>query len=778
MLKNYLILTLRTLMKHKVNTAIKLSGLSIATGCTILLFLFIYHEWTFDTFHKKADDIYRIYCVQKNHLGEERYLGVTPAPLGPALQESYPEIKNMVRIVHGFAEFSAASFSTKESFRYVDSGFFDMFTFPILYGDKTNALSNPSSIVMKKANAVKFFGTENAVGYTIALTSGAKKYDLTVTAIVDDIPNNSTIQFNYLIPIEFKKQLEEDYGLFNWYQYDFSTYIEVASTKEIKSLLGKSPQFVQKYLGSYTKALGFQPLKKIHLNTIIIGDTQGSNLLYSYILGGVATLILLLAGINFTNLSLGESSTRLKEIGIRKVMGAQRSQLMKQYLSESLMLCMTALILGFLLAQWFLPYFKTLVQQDLLLWNSRNGIFFILLVIIVGIFAILAAGYPAMIVSKMRPCEVIQNRILFGKKNQFSRILMLTQYGICIFLICCMFFMMGQLDFLKKKNLGFNDKDVVIIGTGERDDSKIFKNTIIHYSGIKGVSVMEGGIARSLGSGSMDFGQKKVDTKIYTVDKDFFDVLDIEIIEGRNFKEAGFPAVAVVNESFVKKYCSTPPIGEHINDLTIIGICKDFNYRSLHHFIEPLVLSRHYREGVFASNSTYIRLIPERKHETIDYLKNTWKKMFPSKPFYLSYLQDAMDDYYKAEERWYAIVTSAGIVSLFIACVGLFGMVLLSVSRRTKEIGIRKVLGASLSNMIALLSKEYMLLVLAANVIAWPLAWYAMNKWLQNFAYRIEHPGWIFLLSGLTAFLIAALTVSYQTIKTARTNPVESLRYE
>jgi putative ABC transport system permease protein len=808
MFKNYFKIALRNLIKNKVYTAINILGLSVGIACCILIFLFVRFELSYDTFHKHKDTIY----IVREKLNE-RIISSAPGPLGQALQADFPEVASFVRVdaYFGLSLVKYGEKIYKERIVYADLTFFTFFTFPLEHGNPETVLQNPKSIVLSKQMAEKYFGKDNPIGKILLLkhsiiTKRNEFEDYIVTGIAEPIPKNSSIQFDFLI--NFDKTFP--YDLNNWKFIGVITFIRLSSKNQAAELMDKFPGFIKKYFDTLIKqnpkdtwTLQLYPLIDYHMGANRAGSplTPTNNPVNLYILSGIALLILLIACFNFMNLSIASSSTRIKEIGMRKVLGAHRDQVAKQFWFESILLSFAALIVGISLAELFLPAFNVLAGKSLnfgYLVNWQTLFFLIGLTFIVGI---VAGSYPAVVFSGFTAIDIFRGRLKVGGKNVFTRLLIVIQFTLSIFLIILAIIMQQQQSFLMNKDLGYDKEFVLVIeiyvfGDNTKKVSQTgslvssLKNELIRYDNIISVSGCNRSFYYGL-SGVMgkDKDGSKVTVRFLKVDYDFLETLGIKLIEGRNFSPE-FPTDAtgsvIVNETFIKQYAITKPIGRNISDIIsgpywgnypIIGVVKDFHFDPLHRPIVPAFLTTNTAMPLpFAS--IHIKIKGTNIQETIGIIKEQFLKLFPEQPFSYTFLEDKIAGYYKSEKRWNSIIRYASILAILIACSGLFGLTLLTVARRTKEIAIRKVNGASISSIVFLLSKQFAFLVLLSNIIAWPIAWYAMNRWLQNFAYRINIGWWMFVLAGLLALVIALLTVSYQAIKAARANPVDALRYE
>ena len=773
MFKNYFKIAIRNIVKNKTYSLINIFGLSIGIAFCILTFLFISHEWTYDSFHENAGRIYRV--------------GIrTPDPLCPTILQEVPGIEHAVRYkpVPGIINYKDKYFS--EMFTFTEPPFFRMFSFPLLKGNPLTAINNKYSVVISSKMAKKYFGDENPIGKIVSLRmrgyylSNIDFQNFIVTGVARDVPINSSIRFDFLLP--FTNRTESDLSPVDWGRRDIKTYIQVKDKVEMTDIEKKIYDIYKQNFSMQYKGHEFSD--KIPLVSIVDlhFSEEGFSPKNSYILGGISLLVLLIACINYINLSIGLFSTRFREISMRKVLGAERRQLIRQILVESTVLSVIALFLSIIWVELLLPVFNSFVDRNLTLdfmTNCVTASFSLGLVLFIGI---ISGSYSAFYLSGLNTVCLLQNKLKFSGSNLFSKGLIVFQFSLSVFLITCAIVMSKQLLFIQKKDLGFNKEHIVIIDSGIfgwKEQQSIldkYKNELELYESVISISATTHLLGGEGTEGRPIFYKNKENfVSCMRVDYNLIKTLRLNLVEGRDFSR-NFPSdwnsAIIVNESFLQKYGRIGWKLNWRNNAKIIGVVKDFNFHSLHQNIEPLIL---YLRG---TNNIFIRIKPDNVSTTLDLLRDKWKDIAPDCPFEFYFLDEYIDNQYRAEQQWGDIINYSSIFAVFIACFGLFALASLAVSRRTKEIGIRKVLGASLYSISSLISKEFIYLVIIANVIAWPIAWYAMNKWLENFAYRIDLSWWIFVLAGLLALVIALVTVSFQAVKAARANPVDSLRYE
>ena len=807
MIKHYLTIALRNVLKYKSYTIINIVGLALGVACCVLVFLFVRHELSYDNFHEHGKNLYRVNLLSKTPAGEAKESGGQPIPLAATLKASFPEILHATRFKRSSAVVrTSPENALRESVLFTDNDMFEMFTFPFLHGDAKTALVEKNAVVLTEKMAQKYFGNEAPLGKTLALNFGNAEKDFVVTGVAQNVPSNSSISFDFVLPYENSPNYADLET--SWTSWGAVTFIQIDDRVQPEDVQSKFGDFVKTYYQSMIQTwqilgwianeddalkLSLQPLSTLHLNfRVENGLWPTSNPLYSYILAGIGLIVLLIACINFTTLSIGRAASRTLEVGMRKTLGAFRRQLAGQFLGETMLFSLLAVMTGIALAEAFLPVFNSLANKSLTIPYFENwhiyGIFAGLIVLV----GIASGGYPALYLSRFQPIETLKNRGVLVGKNRLSQTLVVVQFSLSVLLIICASMMSDQLNLLKNKNPGFHEEQVVVIPTHSRGPEgeallKHYKQELAKQPGVLGVAGNSDGFNKEPGwraFGTADGATWQVN--IMRVDADFIKTMGMEIVEGRDFsKELTTDATrsVIVNEALVKEFGWQSPVGKMFDDFdlssmkapTVIGVVKDFNYASLHETIKPMVLHL-----VPESEIKYIfaRIAPGDFAASLDHLRAAWKEIAPNKPFDYYFLNEDFDRQYRAEERWAQIVLYATAFAIVIACIGLFGLSALAAAKRTKEIGIRKVLGASVAGIAGMLSKDFLKLVVFSNFIAWPAAWLAMNTWLENFAYHIEISPWVFALAGGSAMMIALLTVSFQAIKAAVANPVEALRYE
>jgi putative ABC transport system permease protein len=798
MLKNYLKIAFVNLKKHKAFSFINIFGLAIGMACCILIASYVIHELNFDKFHEKADNIYRLRSDLKIS-GEELSVPKSSPPMADYLVQNYPEVIDAVR----FRRIGRVPIRYGENLDYedhiffADNSVFDIFSFPLVKGDSHTALTKAHSCVITEDMAQKYFGSEDPIGKLLNINDQS---DFTVTAVMKNVPQNSHFIFNMLCSFETYAQNNKR-DMNHWLSINNYTYILLEKGADHKQLEMKLPAMIEKNVGAmlkYTKGellLSLQPLASIHLHSDLMQEISGnSNIVYVYIFSAIALFILAIACINFMNLSTARSASRAREVGMRKVLGADRGKIIRQFLSESILNSILSCIIALIVVDFTLPLFRSISGIDLRIDYAQN---FWLIPVLVGlaVFVGLVAGsYPAFFLSAFQTTRVLKGEYKAGKAgNRFRSVLVIVQFTISIALIVGTIVVFNQLNFMKNRRLGFQKDQVVVVPVSD-------ESTLSSLKPIKEELESHTGIVRVAASSHVP-GQTTyfnpfipegfaLDEMQYMgelyVDHSFIPTMGIEIVAGRNFSEefTTDPSESVIiNETAAKKFGWEEPIGKTIrevsasrkvNKYTVIGVVKDFHMESLRKKITPLFIgcTTHY------INSLSVRIKTENIPATLSFLEQKMRALDPFRPFEYAFLDDSFDAQYRSEERLSRVFSYFAILAVFIACLGLFGLASFTAEQRTKEIGIRKVLGASVSGIVLLLSKEFTKWVLIANVIAWPIAYFASRLWLQGFAYRTRLTLTAFVFSAIISISIAIFTVSYQAVRSAVTDPVDSLRYE
>ncbi|MEO6252366.1 MAG: ABC transporter permease [Ferruginibacter sp.] len=811
MIKHYFKIAIRNLGKQKGLSFINVFGLSIGLACFALFLLYAVNEFGFDRFHKNAKNIYRVYYHRDAVHGEEaRSSSYLPIPLGPAMKENFPEVETFVRVKDSWEQafVKADNKVSRSKISAADPQFFSVFSFKVLYGDAVDPLKDQHHVVLTKEKAIQLFGEANAVGKTINIKMDDYFVPFVVSAVTDNIPSNSTNSFDILYSFEYYMTSKGGkQGVDNWHQSGYQTYVMLRPGSKLERGSPQLRNFRSRYYADDEASMkkdstwtahgspstfGLQPLKEMHTDITIGGGTiDAVNPTNIWILLAIAAGVLLIACINFTTLAIGRSAGRAKEVGVRKVIGSGKMQLIMQFLAEALLLSILSAILGFLLGKLLLPYFNQLSGRELNFSFDQFPEMAWMLAGLVLLVGLLAGAYPALVLSGFKTIDILKSKVRVGGANLFTRSLVTVQFILSIGLIISTVIILQQVHFMKNKNPGFNKENIVMVdaeGTDTRKIYPLFKQSLSAQPQIIAVAGSELGLGEGTGwsQSSWGYNGKQKNAYEYFIDNDYIKLMGIELIAGRNFdpKIASDTQTAVIiNEAMLKDFgwTANEAVGKQLTGYqetltpVVIGVVKNFNFRAFSKKIEPQMFHQFHD---YAPYKYFVRIKPGDPAAALDIMKKSWASVVPALPFKYEFLDESLDRFYKSESRWSSIVGWAGGISIFLACLGLFGLAALAAVNRTKEIGIRKVLGASMSGIIALLSKDFLKLVIIAIIIAIPLAWYFMHNWLQDFAYRIDIGWLVFAATGILAVLIALATISFQAIKAAVANPVKSLRNE
>lgn len=796
MLKNYLKIAYRNMIRQKGYAFINIFGLAAGLACFILILLFVQHELSYDTFHEQDDRIYRV-IQQRPGANGSVYWAVTSPALANTLVNEFPEVKVAASVTR-----TRDPLLTLGEKHYQDEGiladphFFDVFTFPLLQGDAGTALAAPNSIVLTQSFARKMFGQENPVGQTLLYQN---KDALVVTGIVADVPEKSHLSFEYVLPAESHIFYREGVTRQPWYNNGWFTYAVLEEGASAEQVEGKMRTFIDAHLADWRPEdrmqFLFQPLGDIHLRSPqpILGNERSGDVSYVYLFSAVGFLILLLACVNYTNLAVARSIKRAREVGLRRVVGAARGQLIGQFLGESLLTAFLALVLALGLVHLLLPFFGHLMERPIRMDYLDNALLLPGLVALVGLVGLLSGSYPAFFMVSLRPIEVLTGKQK-GRASRFrmQRLLIVGQFAVSIALVAGSLIVYEQLQYVQQKDLGYDREHVVAVRANDPALSQNFAR--IRDEWLRNPRVVGVTYSKHLPT-NVQTNQSMFDwegsegellpSRTTGVDYDFLDVYGIDLVAGRAFSRA-FATDSdafLINETAAGALGWTPDeaVGKQFRytddraetPRTIIGVMKDFHFNSIQGPLESLVLTL----DMYPTGFISVKVRPDDLPETIALFEKTVTE-FTSYPFEFQFLDDSFDQLYKNEARLGETLGFFTVIALLIASLGLFGLAAYSAEQRTKEIGIRKALGATVSGLVALLSSEFLKLVGLAFVVAAPLAYFAMQRWLEDFAYHIELGPGIFLTAGATALIISLASVSYQAIKAARANPVKSLRYE
>ncbi|MEK6780392.1 MAG: ABC transporter permease [Bacteroidota bacterium] len=801
MIKSYFTSALRHLLKNKGYTFLNAIGLSVGLACFTLIGLWVKDELSYDKFHANADHIYRIGGLFTDESGQFDQ-AVTCIPLAPALISDFPEVEDALRIDINDAvvQLNDKKF-VEDDILGVDPSFFNLFSFKMLKGDKATALKEPYNIVLSESMAKKYFGDKDPIGESLRIF----KYDpngqgteFKITGVIEDCPLNSHFHYNFLFSFKTIETVDPgSFGYDGWFNNGYYTYVLIKPRTKTDQLQAKLPTFLEKYIGSDMKkykiywSYFLQPLADIHLNSHLRYEIKPtSSVSYVVIFGSIGLIALLLACINYINLSTAYSSDRFKEVGVRKVMGAYKNQLAIQYLIESWMLAMISLVVAFAWMELARPLFESLTGKQVTELYTFKAIGTLLA--ITSLVGLLSGIYPSVILASFKTVNVLKGQFKSGTAGVWVRKnLVVLQYSITIILITGILVIQLQLNFIKSKDLGFDKDNLLVLNVNGSSEVQagydVFLNELLSNPNITGMARSNAFIAGGLGNRTatfIDATGKKIGGTIYTngIDQEYIDAYGMKLIAGRNFKK-GSKADSVgliVNEATTKVYGYTnaeDAIGTEIylgdTKCELIGVVKDFNYTTLHSRIEPTCM--YLWRGGFSRIAVRLN---GNVSDGVELVTSAWKKHFPNSVIDFSFAEERLQSTYQSEQRFSKIFFIFSTISLAIACLGLFALVSFSVESRTKEIGIRKVLGASVTSILGMLSKEFLALIVIATFIALPVGYYFMSQWLSGFAYQVDlNPG-VFMLAGILVLVIAWLTVSARSIKAATANPVESLRNE
>jgi putative ABC transport system permease protein len=806
MIRNYFKIAARVLMREKSYAVLNVFGLAIGLACFGLIAAWCMHELSYDRLHSKHERIFRI--AGKVTTDSEIFdQAVTAPPMAAALLQDYPEVENAVRLVinDGIVRYGEKQF-LEDGILFADQSFFEIFDYRLISGDISTALREPYSLVLTESIADKYFGAEDPLGQTITMflyDTGGSGAAYKITGITPDPPTNAHFTFTMLGSFNTFESFNPEAVTSEWRYFwnGFYTYVLLREGADPKAFEQKLPDYAERYLGEKMRQLNMfykfslQPLANIHLHSDLRYEIEATGSIGNiYIFSTVGVFILLIACINYMNLATARSLARAKEVGVKKVLGAAKLQLVRQFLVESTLVAVISLALALLLMEIVQPFFFDLTGKIIDDFFSPK-----LLTLLAGttLFVGMLSGiYPAFFISTLGTAHALKGSFKSSTSGILLRKgLVVAQFAIAIVLLIGIGVVKSQMDFIRSKNLGFNKEELLVLdvnGFAEvQNGIQPFRNELISSSAVKGIAVSRGLIVGGLGNShieTIDSEGKAISSSIYRhqIDYNYLDVYEMELLAGRNFSPH-FPTDTVggaylVNEAAVRAFGWGDPqnaIGKPFKSghqvSPVIGVVKDFHFTSLQEAIAPVALSLTRSDGF---SRITLRIDTGNLSETLDFVEKTWRKHFPSALLQYSFLNERLDRQYPAEKLFGKIFMTFVVLSLTVACLGLFGLAAFAAEQRTKEIGIRKVLGASVSGIIGVLSKDFVKLVLIANLVAWPVAYFAMNKWLQNFAYRIDIALTVFGIAGGLALLIALITVSLQAIKAALANPVESLRCE
>lgn len=819
MLLSYIKIAMRNLGRQIWLSFISIFGLSFGIACFSLFTLYAVNEFSYDNFHKNAGNIYRVYSWDETAQGSNPFDTkgkiFTPMPLGPAMKRDLPDVENYTRYIQQFEFFiKVGNDGRRENIAFADPSFFSVFSFRLKHGNATTALKNLNSIVLTEDAAKRIFGSDDVIGQILQVKQDDKFEPFVVTAVAENPPLNSSFQFSILCSFEyFATTAYGKRGADDWSGIrPYLTFVQLTPGSRLPFDPSLLAGFRAKYypnendharMGGWkgpgpANWYGLEPIGDIHTDTrfsyMKVAPTDPTTI---WILLSIATSILLIACINFTTLTIGRSASRAREVGVRKVIGGTKKALQLQFLVESLVLAAVSTVAGLLLANLLLPFFNQLWGKKLAFSPAQFPQLIIFMGLLILVVALISGSYPALLMSRFRPIEALGKKIKLGGGNLFTKTLVTLQFTLSSGLIVCSVLIVQQLHYIQSKYLGFNKENVVVVEAQGLPDTKklfpVFKQALSVHPEIVGVAGSDNGLGEmeGLSMRGFNYNGKLVNTYAYFADADYIPVLGIQLLAGRNFN----PAIAtdssssvIINEAMMKEMGWTidKAIGQKLDSYfgngessvaspTVIGVVKNINFLDLHQQVAPQVYDQ------LPSGAPYrffVRIRPGDPSKALEALQQVWKKTVADYPLKYNFLDEDLNRFYTAEFHLGYVVNWASGISIFLACLGLFGLVALAAVNRTKEIGIRKVLGASVASVMQLLSKDFLKLIVIALVIAMPIAWYLMNRWLQSYAYRIKIEWWVVALTGVGIITIALLTLCSQVMRAGTSNPVNSLRAE
>jgi putative ABC transport system permease protein len=806
MIKNFFLSAFRNVFKNWSYSLINILGLSTGLAAVIYIFLFVQFELGYDKFHEKGENIYRV-GVYGMMMNNEMNMAVTAAPMAEAMKSDYPEVVNTCRLREAgdwLIRYEDKKFNEKE-FLFADSTFFDMFSFKLLKGDPKTVLTDANNIVMTETGAKKYFGDDDPMGKLLKVEDDSTLYE--VVGLMEDPPENSHFHFDLLGSMS---RIGNSRSTF-WVNHNFYTYIQLKPGTDPEAFTEKMQLLVEKYVGpQIEQALGInmeefatsgnsfsyfiQPLYDIHLHSNLQYEIEtNGNMLYVYIFISVAIFILVIASINFTNLATARASNRSKEVGIRKVVGAMKEQLVLQFLTESFIITLFSLGFAVVILELFMPFLNNLTQIPLSIDYFSCWYIIPSLILLILIVSLMAGSYPAFFLASFRPVSVLKGKLKLGAKSGTLRsVLVITQFVVSVFILLSTYTVSSQLSYMLNKDLGFDKENILIIRRSDALDNQMesFKAELKKIPTVEAVTNSNSYPGVNFSNNAF-FKEGESTSNTYLLHQSWvsFDLgktFGYELVEGRFFSRQ-FPTdsnAVVINEAAVKSLGLNDPIGKALlrpsgpNEVTrmpIIGVVKDFNFKSLHTKIEPAVFTimPGNWEGVVS-----VRLKPENINSTISQIQSVWESFDKGYPFEYFFFDDHLDDLYKAERRTNSIFILFSVLSILIAFMGLLGLISFIAEQRKKEIGVRKTFGSTSLNIVLLISRDILKLIVIAAIISWPIAYYVMDNWLQDFSYRIGINYFMFVLIPILTIVLSLLTVIYQTVKAARKNPAETLRYE
>ena len=787
---------MRRLARNRLYSVINVVGISIGIACSLLLFAFIRFENSYDAFQRAGDRTFRVVTQRTNADGSAVRVGLSPLPLAQTLKENFPQIGKSVAVTDDRVTVIRDADAFNQPVLFATSSFFEVFSFPLVRGDPHTALSNPNSIILTEAVARKMFGDEDAMGKRLTVGS-ADKREVVVSGIAADPPSNTNIPFEAVLPFQLYPGYE--HLLVNWGSSNCYTFVQLHEEADPAALVSGLGGFVDQYFGERIRQgresgslsskpdawrLRLQPLLQIHTDPSVRWSLVPTvNSLQSSILAGIAVLILGLACMNYAILGIARSAERVREIGLRKVVGAGKWQVMLQLWSEAFVVVVVAAFLGVVLAEASVSLFSRLTLRQLSLSDILSFPLVVSSLLGLAFIALCSGGYPALVLTRLNPVDALRTKLNLIGKNAAGKALVVIQFMVGIALMVGAAMMARQMSFVEQRDLGYSPGEVLVVRAGGMNNgfAGAFMSEASAFPSVAATATVNNTFSRGGMRTDVNISGKQVKTEVYFVNADFLHTLGIPLEEGKDFPHgvtntAG--SMAIVNRTFVREAGWTSPIGKRLaleGSPEILGVVRDFNFESLKNEVRPAIFILN---PPASAGNVLLKLRSDNLGGTISRLKQAWRHVAPLTPFEYYFLGSDIRRQYADDERWTLIIVSAALISLVIAGLGLFGMASLSVTRRTKEVGVRKVLGASVSGILSLLSKDLLALVVVANVLAWPVAYFGLERWLETFAYRVHWDLFVFLLCGAGSVALAALAMTYQAVKAALTNPVEALRYE
>ncbi|NLT50692.1 MAG: FtsX-like permease family protein [Ignavibacteria bacterium] len=784
MLKSYFKIAFRNLIKNRNYALINIIGLSLGMAAVFVITRFVFEELSYDQDNQFKNRIYRVY-----HDGKEKS-GATQAILTTAIEDKFPEIEKTVRIGKYWQDYNLIRYENRiekvEPFYFADPEIFDVLNIPLLQGNTETCLDDPDAVVITRQFGEKYFPGQNPFGKILTIRYGNSFYDRKITAILDEIPKNTYLNPDVLLPLKFLEQVEQSDLFTNWGFNSVTTLFLLKKNAEIEQLTAKLNNFVSALAPEWFKPdYRLQPLTRVHLYSSDISCRIGEygDIAQVRLYGAIALIILIIACINFINLSLVQSSRRIKEIGVRKVVGAGRSALVYQSLLESILLSVISLAFAFLLLKLLLPFANQIFNRQMQLSLTENLSFFLVMIFIALLVGLVCGGSTALIFSSLKPVTLFSNKQIYSSGNSlFKRTMLAFQFVTFCGLIIASLVIRNQMIYLSGKQLGYNTEQVMVIMRPPGDTNKkynVFASQLQNHSAIQSVTISSF-VPPVFGNWITQSLEKDENMEWVIADTSYLSALDMKLVAGRNLRE-NEPGAILLNETAYKKRFSNQPFTPDMeigtdNKKRIVGVVQDFHTHALYQKIDPLFIENAGIDDFIACIS--IKLSAGQIPEGIQQAKQIWQKIYPNDLFSFQFIDEKFDQIYQNDEQFAQLISFFTFLAVVIACMGLFGLISFTAVQRTKEIGIRKTLGATIQNIALLLCREYLIIGMISFVFAVPILYYLMEIWLQRFAYHINLDWWIFALSGLIAFSIAALTVSFQAIKAATANPVESLRYE